>query len=269
LSLASSKFLRREALETAGEAEMTCTLPEFWADRNSLLYWLPVVQDCGVPTPVTEIVMCDEERLMPLLDGQGFFPKDVGRALKRAGDRIGYPLFMRTDQLSGKHEWFYTCYVSSADQLRSHAVALVQESCMEFGVASSSAFALRQFLHLDAAFLAFQGLPISCERRLFVEEAEVQCVHPYWPENAIQFYYQTNEPDDWRNLLAALNARALPDDVIRWAISVGKALGEAWSIDFARDKAGGWWLIDMALAGVSWHPEDCPNRWPDPREALP
>jgi len=29
----------------------------------------------------------------------------------------------------------------------------------------------------------------------------------------------------------------------------------AWSVDFARDTDGKWWVIDMALASHSWWPE--------------
>jgi hypothetical protein len=31
--------------------------------------------------------------------------------------------------------------------------------------------------------------------------------------------------------------------------------GDVWSVDFAEDVEGNFWLIDMADANRSWHPE--------------
>ena len=44
-----------------------------------------------------------------------------------------------------------------------------------------------------------------------------------------------------------------------YAGMVGAVLNDSWSIDFAKDSEGRWWLIDMALAEQSWHPE-CKNK---------
>jgi len=38
----------------------------------------------------------------------------------------------------------------------------------------------------------------------------------------------------------------------RFAVAVGDAVLSYWSVDFAQDKHGGWWLIDMALGEVSY-----------------
>ena len=40
------------------------------------------------------------------------------------------------------------------------------------------------------------------------------------------------------------------------AEKVAKVLKGNWSVDFACDVSGAWWLIDMATALHSWHP-DC------------
>jgi D-alanine-D-alanine ligase-like ATP-grasp enzyme len=40
------------------------------------------------------------------------------------------------------------------------------------------------------------------------------------------------------------------------ALKAVQAIGEhCWSVDFAQDEAGKWWLIDMARAESSWHPK--------------
>jgi len=39
------------------------------------------------------------------------------------------------------------------------------------------------------------------------------------------------------------------------ALRAVRAVGKgSWSVDFALDANGKWWLIDMALAADSWHP---------------
>ena len=58
-----------------------------------------------------------------------------------------------------------------------------------------------------------------------------------------------------------------PEEIMGWANKVTGQLGGAWSVDFLCDVDGTWWLTDMALAGMSYHWEGCPNenRWRDER----
>jgi len=46
------------------------------------------------------------------------------------------------------------------------------------------------------------------------------------------------------------------------AIEAAKVCDGRWSVDFARDRSGKWWLIDMALMAASWHWPGCPNGGP-------
>jgi hypothetical protein len=43
---------------------------------------------------------------------------------------------------------------------------------------------------------------------------------------------------------------------------VGSVLPGSWSVDFAKDRDGKWWLIDIALAEQSWH-QLCKNKLSD------
>jgi hypothetical protein len=66
-------------------------------------------------------------------------------------------------------------------------------------------------------------------------------------------------PEGWREKLAVFSAE--PDaetlqTLSDMALKAARAIGEhCWSVDFAQDEAGKWWLIDMARAESSWHPK--------------
>lgn len=55
---------------------------------------------------------------------------------------------------------------------------------------------------------------------------------------------------DWDDLHAAATTW-------RWHDAAGEVTEDtAWSVDFAEDRDGNWWLIDAALVEDSWH-SDC------------
>jgi len=176
----------------------------------------------------------------------------------------GYPIFLRTDQASGKHGWEKTCFVPDADSLPEHIRAVVEENILA-GILGLqfTALVVREFLELDTRFTAFRGhMPIARERRYFVREGHVECHHAYWVERAVwRGMYASGIPEStWRPLLADLN-RETPDEVqvlTEYAECAGQALGGYWSVDFAMTRKGVWYLIDMARGEVSYHPEECP-----------
>ena len=51
---------------------------------------------------------------------------------------------------------------------------------------ATSAFLVREFLEIPAAFEAFGGLPIGREWRFFADQESVLCRHFYWPEAAFE-----------------------------------------------------------------------------------
>lgn len=72
-------------------------------DKNSMLYWFPKIKDFGIPIPRTEVVKVpwgnDYWKYIPSEDAKQI-PNVIKKQLKVAGEKISYPLFMRT-----KHEW--------------------------------------------------------------------------------------------------------------------------------------------------------------------
>lgn len=178
--------------------------------NNSMLYWWPKVQplQCEIPMPETVIVESDCSTLCGILDGS--LPNDLIGRLYEAADKVGYPLFMRTDHASGKHEWRRTCYVEEKSRLLQNLFNLIEwHECAGAIGLPYSAVVFRKYIPLVSPFRAFRGMPVAKERRYFIRNGEVMCHHPYWPEDAIEqstyFSIYLDLPPNWRELLAELN----------------------------------------------------------------
>ena len=219
------------------------------SNNSSMTYWWPLVQDCGVPMPRTEMVPVGGD-ISSILDG-GDFPERLVADVTAACERMGYPAFLRSDRLSGKHEYIETCYVPGPEKIAQHICAITEEHAMSFDLPMPEAFAVREFLELDAPFKAFNGLPIARERRYFIRDGAVVCHHPYWPADAMRY---PSRPD-WRTLLAALSVEEHTGILTDYSMAIGRRLTEFWSVDFAQTKSGAWYFIDAARGENSWHPE--------------
>ena len=91
---------------------------------NSLLYWYPKVQPL-LPTPKTVWMKVSDAVLFSCLREKPL-PDDMVVGLKAKAKEIGYPLFMKTANVSGKHEWKNTCYVTSEENLMGNLMNLVE-----------------------------------------------------------------------------------------------------------------------------------------------
>jgi hypothetical protein len=224
---------------------------------NSMLYWFPAVEAAGISHPRTEIVEIGWEPLISILDGK-WLPEAVELQLLEATKRIGFPLFLRTDQASGKHHWIHSCHVPALTELRPHVFCVVEENAM--ADLDCTALVFRGLLTLESTFTAFDGLPIAKERRYFVHDGQVVCHHPYWPEDAIEKgWSMVPLPADWRQQLAVLNIETAEETCELTTLARKVQLPGAWSIDFAFAGDSGWVLLDMAMAQRSWHP-GCPYK---------
>ncbi len=222
---------------------------------DSALNWFPPISAAGLPVPSTEFVLYDPFALYPVLDGEpmGDFPTE---ALHDACKRIGFPVFLRTDLASAKHGGPSAFKVESPDRLMQCVFETFEDNCLKDIAAATHAFMVRQYVAIQHTFTAFRGLPIGREWRFFADRDKVLCQHFYWPEDALNIVQTTGL--DWRAQLhklaaplAANELNALSDMAVRAVRAVGSG---AWSVDFALDLDGKWWLIDMATAGRSWHP---------------
>lgn len=228
-------------------------------ERTSMLHWYPLIKDCKVQMPRTEIVIIpykimyealNDEKVKPFLD---YIPS-VKEAINKLG---GYPIFIRTDYSSGKHDWVRTCYVGEEKLLVQNIFALLEyhEIADILGL-PYNAIIVREFLKLQSSFKAFNGFPVNRERRYFVMNGIVQCHHPYWIPDAVEGH---TKDKDWKNKLFSLNLESRPEveRLTKYAEEVGKHLDGYWSVDFAWGVNGKWYMIDAADATLSFHWPSC------------
>lgn len=229
-------------------------------EESSLLFWWPKVRGLGVPVPETKVLefgpRCLAAVCCPDSEEDAAEARRVIEAVREAAREFGYPVFIRTDHASGKHEWENACYVAREEDLPRCLAGVIEFN--EMVDLSPRAVVVRRYIPLESPFTAFRGMPVARERRYFVLDGRVVCHHPYWPEDAIRF---RQEPEGWREKLAVLNEEA-PDEVellSGYAARLGAALPGYWSLDFARGADGVWYFIDAARGELSWHPA-CPHR---------
>lgn len=239
---------------------------------TSSTYWLPRISRVEqLPIPKTMSIGYDHRAAVAVIeDGDAAAEadtrvwNDVLLRVRHAADVIGYPVFVRTDMSSAKHDGPDTYLMRGPDDA-AHVVSLtVQDNELKFWLepdATPTAILVREFLTLDAPFTAFSwradqaGHPIAREWRYFADADGVRCRHFYWPDHAIDGTGASVE--DWQDQLAELQREPPPAYLDDWAHTAARVCPEAaaWSVDFARDTDGQWWLIDMAEADRSWHPE--------------
>ena len=237
------------------------------SNLNSALYWLPRIEQAGLKVPKTIFVKYDHIAWIDAVereekdDNFKFVIEKTMTEIEIAGREIGYPVFFRTDQASAKHNGVDSYLLRSKDDLLKVVWDTVVDNELKLWLRPDQpqAFMVREYLSLDAPFIAFGGHPIAREWRYFTHNNEVLCKHFYWPEDTIKFftdkYHSGNEPKNWKQQLANLNTPVpnLDQEVVSAALSCEDR--NFWSIDFAQDKSGQWWLIDMAIGENSWHPE--------------
>lgn len=210
------------------------------------------------------IIVCTDLPLIELLDGKmpAGFDAFVAQ-LRQAGDKLGYPCFLRTGQGSGKHGWRRTCFIQSPEDFPSHVAALVEWSEMvDFMGLRWNVWCVRKWLHLPAPFTAYLGMPVAPEWRYFVRSGKVICSHFYWPKRAVEEGdYDGELPPNWRRLWQLMQVREAGEATAmnELAERAALALGDSWSIDICRDRDGSYWLTDCAEAARSFHWEKCPH----------
>lgn len=228
-------------------------------DQNCLSYWYPILQTAGVPTPETRIIKTDVE-LGRMIDG-GKTPANFDIFLFdliKAGNELGFPLFLRTGHGAAKHYWAETCYVEKRFDFPACVRALVEWSeCVDMMGLPYNVWAVRKLLKTAPAFTAFKGFPVVKERRYFIEDGKVICGHNYWPADAV---VKPSVPN-WKALLTQMNYQPLDEikHLSEMSERVAHVFPGAWSVDWLQDAAGKWWCTDMAQASKSYHWDGCPN----------
>lgn len=236
---------------------------------DSMLYWFPKIMNLKIPQPKTAIWEIPDNWMMPLLEVN--VPDSfVEEAAKH--NPFGYPIFLRTDQASAKHEWERGAFVSSRDMLGTCICETITHNlCAGLFGLPFRALVFREYVPMQSSYKAFRGMPVNPERRYFVQDGKVVCHHPYWILDAITAYGTTKLPPNWRELSARMNIESAEEiaQLTAYAEEVSRAVVGCWSVDFCKGADGLWYLIDMATSSSSWHPVDCPHYVaPKPEELI-
>ena len=98
-----------------------------------MLHWFPRIKDI-LPVPRTTFyVLTDAQvyEIIGLLDGKDL-PDDLKNALLRAANQIGYPLFLRTDMGSAKHDYERSCCLMREAGPCKHPAPMEGQECIGF-----------------------------------------------------------------------------------------------------------------------------------------
>ena len=251
--------------------------------QSSMMYWWPKIINMDMPLLHTICIPVKNSDMEAAVNG-GPLP-DFTR-VKRMSNEIGYPLFLRSDHMSAKHEWRRTCYVARPEDLVQHISNIAETTYLSsmFGEVTFNAVFLRKFLDLErAGFEAFgHGFPVSKEVRCFIRNGKTECQHPYWFADAIREWADGMDglagklkpgskiknpvPDGWERMLDRMNILTDADqsEIDRCLELVGEAFDGYWSVDFAKGTDGRWYLLDMARGEVSFHLPGCKHGPPPP-----
>lgn len=227
---------------------------------TALSYWFPKIEAGGLPVPRTRIIRMPEaaqKELRATFDGN-----DAGNAAlapfyaEIASAAFAFPMFLRTDHTSGKHNWDETCYVRDRESIGQHVWSIVEFSEMA-GIMGLpwDTWAVREMLPTlpFGACKYYGNMPICREWRVFVENNRIICHHPYWPEHAL---FEGKAPADLDYEAFTRLTDADRDAVLGLASRAGAAAGGAWSVDILETQRG-WFVTDMAEAHKSWHWLNC------------
>jgi|SRR5712671_6812069 hypothetical protein len=212
-------------------------------DRTALSYWFPKIEAAGIPVPRTKIVhmpRAAQEAIWAAFDGKDAGdPKPFFAELTAAASEIGFPVFLRTDHTSGKHNWKRCCFVPSADVIPQHVFNLAEFSeCVDLIGLPWDTWVVREFLPTTPVGTCprYGGMPICREFRFFVVDGETRCWHCYWPRHALEEGGAAADLDyEAMSSLGAETERMLTD----LANAAGRAVGGAWSTTCLRPGAAG------------------------------
>lgn len=228
-------------------------------NKNSALIWFPKIEG-KLPTIKTRIIQYNHRSIIAVFDGVELSEMaELIESVSSACREIGYPVFIRTDLSSAKHDGPTAYKVNDESEIERVLLATIEDNEMKFWLEPEgpSAIMVREWVDFDAPFCAFHGHAISREWRFFADNKSVKCFHPYWPKSSIEFF-SVEQPKGWEEMLYDLHK--IPDNIEQlkeYAIAAASKYGCFCSVDIAMDKAGNWLVVDMATAEDSYHWPGC------------
>lgn len=229
-------------------------------NMNCLSFWFPVLRDAGVAVPQTEIFALspkDGWDMMRVLDGGTSASFALAVAfIERCAAKLELPMFLRTGQGSGKHEWDRCCNVTGEFSVDRHVAALVEWShSVDMMGLPHNVWVCREMLPTNPLFRCtrYGNMPVVREWRFFIRAGLIECWHPYWPVIALE----QGAPDDagWRAQIAHLSAPP-PNEAHALAARAARLFDGYWSLDLF-EASDSYYVTDMALGEQSYHDMPC------------
>ena len=213
-------------------------------DKESMLHWFPRISNLDIPHPETEIVRIPNDVLKEIVEVYSKRTRLIGEnVINDILDKLlPFPIFLRTDMSSQKKMFKKTCRLPNRKSLFGHVLEIVNAN-IDSGI-KDNALVFRKWLDLDAGFFAFDGLPIAVEARAYIDGGKVIGVEPYWKEENIL----NPQNPQWRKILKYQNKmiNASEDKLLQYSKIIGSRFQTGkWSVDFALERNGNWYLIDM------------------------
>jgi hypothetical protein len=222
--------------------------------QDSAKFWFPKLQSARLSEWLPNTILIDYNEDMLAASLMGKHTAEYERLYYAVQAAIRYeiagPAFIRTDITSAKHAGSRAWKVETEDDLNDALLTTLSASQLKtyHQRVKASAIMVRPLLQI-AGRTAFGGLPIGKEYRIFADQRGIQCWHNYWPDEAL-----TGKMDDGNVPPPAPTSWMMNTDVLDAAERAAFAMGQGkWSIDFAEDKFGNRWLLDMATAENSYH----------------
>ena len=253
-------------------------------DKSRMSYWLPILLENNLPVPYSRQIQATKEEVENLFDVyDGATPKEVMQLVDRIVDAmvrmqtgLGLlvpPFFLRTDYTSAKHDWENSCYIkdSNPKTILRHILNIYEYAECHF-MPFVDTWYIRDMLPVQhyGIFRNYGNMPLTREYRFFVNDNNIECWHPYWPDDSFEqggVEWTTEYPWDGcayhiKKSLEHLDHNE-SKEVFALARKAGLALGGYWSVDIMASDLG-WHIIDCAEGLKSWHHHECPkNKWVD------
>ena len=224
--------------------------------ESSLLNWYPKIRSVpSIKIPETKVFKAD---------------KPIDKIANNIKDFLinkeWSPAFLRTDQLSDKHNFIDTCFIDTflVEEIKQKMIRLVEKHEMIIPPLPVSAFVVRRYYTPKVYFHAFKGLPIAPERRFIISNHKIIADFPYWWASDMfvdkyphfhgvaMVYYEV--ADEIEDVLKRMNSEDYSEakEQVR---KIADMVDGNWSVDAMLTLRHGWMIIDMARAEVSAMPK--------------
>ena len=254
--MSKSDLLRRVIREQ--EKELKENPPQKREDITCMSYWYPKIEG-KIPTPKTHMKIYGWQDFYPLMDGhRPEIMDDLIAFVKQSGDDVGWPIFLRTGMTSAKHYWKDSCFVKEAKDIERHVNEICQFSFIaDMMGLDTDVWVVREMLPVFPVGYAFEDMPITRELRYFVDGGKIECVHPYWPKEALEGHWvEIPKSGVYPKAIHEFSTEEM-NETGEIAKICGAALGGKWSVDILATEKG-WYMTDMAEAYKSYHSPGCP-----------